>query len=218
MNKQKKQFVVVVILMAVYIIGYFGVGKFYKNQEEKESENKEATAITAFELKDYEKITAFNYITNGTSITLTKDSDGKWHDSSDASVNISKDSVETDMLAKLVSVTADEKIAKKDDVSQYGFTIDDNGNVIAETNTIALTDEDNTTYTLYIGKENPYDTSKYYMMVEGDDNIYLVDSDIQTAFSKNISDITETTTEAATQESTEVQTEEITDEAEARTN
>ena len=122
------------------------------------------------------------------------------------------------MLAKLVSVTADEKIAKKDDVSQYGFTIDDNGNVIAETNTIALTDEDNTTYTLYIGKENPYDTSKYYMMVEGADNIYLVDSDIQTAFSKNISDITETTTEAATQESTEVQTEEITDEAEARTN
>lgn len=218
MNKQKKQFVVVVILMAVCIIGYFDVGKFYKNQEEKESENKEATAITAFELKDYEKITAFNYITNGTSITLTKDSDGKWHDSSDASVNISKDSVETDMLAKLVSVTADEKIAKKDDVSQYGFTIDDNGNVIAETNTIALTDEDNTTYTLYIGKENPYDTSKYYMMVEGDDNIYLVDSDIQTAFSKNISDITETTTEAATQESTEVQTEEITDEAEARTN
>ena len=204
--------------MAVCIIGYFGVGKFYKNQEEKESENKEATAITAFELKDYEKITAFNYITNGTSITLTKDSDGKWHDSSDASVNISKDSVETDMLAKLVSVTADEKIAKKDDVSQYGFTIDDNGNVIAETNTIALTDEDNTTYTLYIGKENPYDTSKYYMMVEGDDNIYLVDSDIQTAFSKNISDITETTTETATQESTEVQTEEITDEAEARTN
>ena len=161
MNKQKKQFVVVVILMAVCIIGYFGVGKFYKNQEEKEYENKEATAITAFELKDYEKITAFNYITNGTSITLTKDSDGKWHDSSDASVNISKDSVETDMLAKLVSVTADEKIAKKDDVSQYGFTIDDNGNVIAETNTIALTDEDNTTYTLYIGKENPYDTSKY---------------------------------------------------------
>ena len=130
MNKQKKQFVVVVILMAVCIIGYFGVGKFYKNQEEKESENKEATAITAFELKDYEKITAFNYITNGTSITLTKDSDGKWHDSSDASVNISKDSVETDMLAKLVSVTADEKIAKKDDVSQYGFTIDDNGNVL----------------------------------------------------------------------------------------
>ena len=207
MNKQKKQFVVVVILMAVCIIGYFGVGKFYKNQEEKESENKEATAITAFELKDYEKITAFNYITNG-----------KWHDSSDASVNISKDSVETDMLAKLVSVTADEKIAKKDDISQYGFTIDDNGNVIAETNTIALTDEDNTTYTLYIGKENPYDTSKYYMMVEGDDNIYLVDSDIQTAFSKNVSDITETTTEAATQESTEAQTEEITDEAEARTN
>lgn len=218
MNKQKKQFVVVVILMAVCIIGYFGVGKFYKNQEEKESENKEATAITAFELKDYEKITAFNYIANGTSITLTKDSDGKWHDSSDASVNISKDSVETDMLAKLVSVTAYEKIAKKDDISQYGFTIDDNGNVIAETNTIALTDEDNTTYTLYIGKENPYDTSKYYMMVEGDDNIYLVDSDIQTAFSKNVSDITETTTEAATQESTEAQTEEITDEAEARTN
>lgn len=204
--------------MAVCIIGYFSVGKFYKNQEEKESENKEATAITAFELKDYEKITAFNYITNGTSITLTKDSDGKWHDSSDASVNISKDSVETDMLAKLVSVTADEKIAKKDDVSQYGFTIDDNGNVTAETNTIALTDEDNTTYTLYIGKENPYDTSKYYMMVEGDDNIYLVDSDIQTAFSKNISDITETTTEAATQESTEAQTEEITDESEMGTN
>lgn len=218
MNKQKKQFAVVVILMAICIVVYFGVGKFYKNQEKKESESKEANTITAFELKDYDKITTFNYITNGTPITLTKDSDGKWHDSSDASVNISKDSVETDMLAKLVSVTADEKIAKNDDVSQYGFTIDDNGNVTAETNTIALTDEDSTTYTLYIGKENPYDTSKYYMMVEGDDNIYLVDSDIQTAFSKNISDITETTTQAATQESTEAQTEEITDEAEVGTN
>lgn len=217
MNKQKKQFVIVVILMAVCIIGYFCVGKFYKNQEEKESESKKASTITAFELKDYDKITAFTYTINGTAITLTKDSEGKWHDSSDASISISKDSVETDMLAKLVSVTADEKITKNDDVSQYGFTIDDNGNITAQTNTIALTDEDNTTYTLYIGKENPYDTGKYYMMVEGDDNIYLVDSDIQTAFSKEISDITETTTEATSQESTEKQTEQITDEAEAGT-
>ena len=55
MNKQKKQFVVVVILMAVCIIGYFGVGKFYKNQEEKESENETDTEDDYFSIDAKDK-------------------------------------------------------------------------------------------------------------------------------------------------------------------
>lgn len=200
MNKQKKQFIVVAILMIICIAAYFGVGRFYKVQDEKESKKAEENTIIAFEMPNYDEITALSYIVNNTSVTLGKDSDGIWHDSGDLNVNIDKDAVETDMLPLLVSIKADEKIEKPEDTSQYGFTIDDSGNSTATTNTIIFIDGDNNTYTLYIGNENPYDSSKYYMMVEGDENVYLVDSDIETAFSKEVSEITEETTTEATSE------------------
>lgn len=205
MNKQKKQFIAVAILMIICIVAYFLVGRFYKVQEEQESKKAEESAITAFEMPNYDEITAITYIAENTSITLVKDSDGTWHDAKDLEVNIDKDAVETDMLPLLASVQADDKIEKPEDASQYGFTVDDSGNITATTNTIVFIDSDNNTNTIYIGNENPYDTGKYYMMVEGDENIYLVDSDIETAFSKQVSEITEETTTEASTESEEAE-------------
>ena len=54
-----------------------------------------------------------------------------------------------------------------------------------------MMDEDNNTNTLYIGDANPYDSQTYYMMVEGDDNVYLIDSTVVDAFSMSIDNLTE---------------------------
>lgn len=89
-------------------------------------------------------------------------------------------------------------------MEDYGFT--QNGDTItASTNTITIVDANNKTHILYIGDANPYDSTKYYMMVEGDENVYVVDSSVVDAFSKSLEDLEkeeETTVEETTVEET----------------
>ena len=40
-------------------------------------------------------------------------------------------------------------------------------------------------------RDSPYDSTKYYMMVKGDDNVYVISSDLVTAFSKTVDDMKE---------------------------
>ena len=37
--------------------------------------------------------------------------------------------------------------------------------------------------------EIPYDASKYYMMVKGDDSVYVVDSSVVDGFTKTVDDL-----------------------------
>lgn len=202
MKKQIIQFWAIIVILVVFIGGYFGISKYFSLKEEKE----EADRIVALEIKDYEKVSSISYINNGETITLGK-SEGEWYNIDDSSVNLSENAIETGMLMQLAEVTASQIIDSPDKLSDYGFTENDEGNIEGSTNTIVIVDEDSDTHTLYIGDANPYDSSKYYMMVKGDDNVYVVDSTVPDAFSKSLEDITEeeTTVEETTVEETTVE-------------
>ncbi|MFQ9515174.1 MAG: DUF4340 domain-containing protein [Eubacterium sp.] len=201
MKKQLIQFGVVIVILVLCIGGYFGISKYFSDKEE----NKKADTVVAFELEDYKNATAVSYLNSGEQISLSKKNE-TWSYSEDASVNLSSSVIEGEMLAQLASVEAVQKIDKPEDITQYGFEIDDKGSVEPATNTIVVVDRDGNTHTLYIGDQNPYDSSQYYMMVEGDDNVYVTDSTLADAFSKSVEDITEeeTTVEETTVEETSI--------------
>lgn len=211
MKRQLIQFCVVIVVLAVCIGGYFGISKYFADKEEKESTD----TIVAFELEDYKNITDVAYIYEGENISLSKNS-GTWTYSEDSSINLSSSAIEDEMLSQLASVEATQKIEDPDDVAEYGFETNENGELEPSTNTIVVVDGDGNTYTIYIGAQNPYDSTQYYMMMDGDKDIYVTDSTLADAFSKSVEDITEeeTTVEETTVEETTVE-ETVADETEA---
>ena len=96
MKKQMIQFGVIIVILVVFIGGYFGISKYFSLKEEKE----EAERIVALEIKDYEKVSGISYINNGETITLGK-SEGEWYNIDDSSVNLSENAIETGMLMQL---------------------------------------------------------------------------------------------------------------------
>lgn len=209
MKKQIMQFGVIAVALVVCIIGYFVMNHYF---EKSEKEEEEANKIVAFTLEDYKEIKEFSYVYDGETITL-KNNDGTWSVSGNDDVKVDSSVVETEMLAQLVELVAEDKIDDADNKEDYGFHETD-GEVTAATNTISVTDKESTEHVIYIGNANPYDSTLYYMMVKGDDNVYVVSSTFVDAFSKSVDDIEEeettteetTTAEEATVEETTVET------------
>lgn len=195
MKKQFMQFGVIAVVLVACIIGYFVMSHYF---EKAEKEEEEANKIVAFTLNDYKDTKEFSYVYDGGTITL-KNNGGTWNVSGKDDVKVDSSVVETEMLAQLVEVTAEDKINDADSKEDYGFSESD-GELTAATNTIKVKDKDGTEYVIYIGNANPYDSTLYYMMVKGDDNVYVVSSTVVDAFSKSVEDIQEeeTTTEEVT--------------------
>ena len=175
MRKQKIQFIVLAVILIVCIGGYFGITSFYKNKESNEKD------------KDLTKV-SYNY--EDATINLVK-KDNKWKDESDTSKNLDSNNINSEMLSTLVEIDASTKIDSPEDISQYGFTKDSDGNITGETNSITVTDNDGKVNKIYIGSTNPYDSTKYYMMVNDDTNVYVVDSIVNDAFSKDVEELEE---------------------------
>ena len=96
------------------------------------------------------------------------------------------------MLEKLNGVIALETLDSYDSLSDYGFD--------KPQNTITVTVGDKTT-TFYIGDYNDM-VSEYYLKMEGDDAVYLVDSTLKDTFSKTADSLVkeeDTETEEATE-------------------
>ena len=193
MRKQKIQFIVLAVILIVCIGGYFGITSYYKN---KESNEKEASTIKVLEIENYKDLTKVSYNYEDATINLVK-KDNKWKDESN---------INSEMLSTLVEIDASTKIDSPEDISQYGFAKDSDGNITGKTNSITVTDNDGKVNKIYIGSTNPYDSTKYYMMVNDDTNVYVVDSTVNDAFSKDVEELEEetTTVEETTEETTTV--------------
>lgn len=202
MRKQKIQFIVLAVILIVCIGGYFGITSYYKN---KESNEKEASTIKVLEIENYKDLTKVSYNYEDATINLVK-KDNKWKDESDTSKNLDSNNINSEMLSTLVEIDASTKIDSPEDISQYGFTKDSDGNITGKTNSISVTDNDGKVNKIYIGSTNPYDSTKYYMMVNDDTNVYVVDSTVNDAFSKDVEELEEetTTVEETTEETTTV--------------
>lgn len=203
MKKQKKQFIVMAVVLVICIGGYLGINAYYKNVEEKEN------VIIILEIENYKDIVKVSYNCNGEEIKLSK-ADDVWKNDEDASKKMDADAINTDLLEKLASIKATQKIETPDDITQYGFSKDDSGNITGETNNIIVTDSDGKTNKIYVGGTNPYESSKYYIMVNDDKNVYVADSTINDAFSTTVDDLEEETTTVAVTTTVAETTEEIT--------
>lgn len=179
MNGQKKQFIGICVLVVLCVAAYFGLKTYNAKTAEKEQKEEESKKIEAVKI-DKEKVNAFSYQLNGTTITFEKDGD-TWYYQSDHSINIDQDKINT-MLAAVADVTSEEKLENVEDTSEYGF---DN-----PTNVLTFTMEDGTR-TITIGMQNEI-TNQYYIMDNNSDTIYIVDSSMSTAFSKSVEDMTAT--------------------------
>lgn len=179
MNGQKKQFIGICVLVVLCVAAYFGLKTYNAKTTEKEQKEEESKKIEAVKI-DKEKVNAFSYQLNGTTITFEKDGD-TWYYQPDHSISIDQDKINT-MLAAVADVTSEEKLENVEDTSEYGF---DN-----PTNVLTFTMEDGTR-TITIGMQNEI-TNQYYIMDNNSDTIYIVDSSMSTAFSKSVEDMTAT--------------------------
>lgn len=179
MNGQKKQFIGICVLVVLCVAAYFGLKTYNAKTAEKEQKEEESKKIEAVKI-DKDKVNAFSYQLNGTTITFEKDGD-TWYYQPDHSINIDQDKINT-MLAAVADVTSEEKLENVEDTSEYGF---DN-----PTNVLTFTMEDGTR-TITIGMQNEI-TNQYYIMDNNSDTIYIVDSSMSTAFSKSVEDMTAT--------------------------
>lgn len=184
MKKQIVQFGIIIIILIICIAGYTILSGHYDKKEKKE---KTSNQIVAFSLDDYKNTKSLKYTNQNETIELTKEN-GTWEIKGDSKTKVDGTKVESEMLSKLVEVIASEKIDKVSKEENYGFIKSDD-NVAASTCTIKIVDSEGNEHTLYIGNSNPYDSDKYYMMVKGDDNVYIINSDLTNAFSKSKDDL-----------------------------
>ena len=188
MKKQFIQFGVIVAVLVVCIVGYFVMSSHFDKKEKKEEG---AGKIVAFQLDDYKDVKSFSYVLSNSTLEIKKN-DGKWQISGQEDVKLKKSTID--------NVSSEE---------DYGF-IKSEDELAAATNTIKVTDKDGKEYIIYIGSANPYDSTKYYMMVKGDDNVYVISSDLVTAFSKTVDDMKEEETTTVEETTTGKEAEETT--------
>lgn len=190
MQKQKKQFIVLIILLAVCVTAYIGLRIYNDKQDKKKEAEAAAEKITVTDLKT-DDITAFSYQYQDQTLSFAKE-DGSWYYEGDKSVSIDQDAIAT-MLSNVTALEATDSVKDYENLSDYGLD--------APVNVITLTTADGTT-TLNFGSENTM-LSGYYLLKEGDDTVYLVGTTAKTAFDMSVEQLTKvesTETEAASPE------------------
>ena len=195
MEKQKKQFLVLILLLVVCVAAYIGVTISNKKTKEKEEASEEAAKIYLTDF-DADDVSAFSYLLNGEKLSFHKDGDD-WVYDADTFVDLDEDSVQS-LLSQAEKMTASEKLDEITELSDYG--LDDPENVI----TIETAEE---TITLDVGDRNDM-LSEYYLKKEGSDDVYLTDSTTAKLFTKTLDSLkaaedTESTEETKTSEESE---------------
>lgn len=178
MKRQKKQLMILGILLLFCCILFLGLSFYQKQQKEKQEEQAEAEKIKIASLSP-EEVIAFSYEYQGESLSFVK-KDGVWYSQEDETIAIAQAAI-TGMLSQFETVIASQQITAPKDTAQYGFD--------APKNVIRLKFEGEE-MTFSIGMQNPV-TSQYYLMVSGDENVYLTDGGMFTAFQKSMEDLKE---------------------------
>ena len=162
--------------MIVCVAAYFGLKTYNEKAAEQEQKEEESKKIEAVSI-DKDAVKSFSYQIDGNTITFEKEED-TWYYQPDHSINIDQDAIST-MLDAVTAVTAEEKLENVEDTSEYGFD--------SPTNVLTFTMEDGTR-TITIGMQNEI-TSEYYIMDNNSSAIYVVETNLNTTFSKSVEDV-----------------------------
>ena len=161
---RKKQFVILIIILAAAIAAVFGMRAANEKKEKAEAEKQKEETVYACRFES-EDVTEFSYQYEGATLEFKK-SDDAWISENDEKLDLDEDQITT-MLSTLSSITADSTIPDVEDLSEYGLD--------EPVQTLNLSFADGTTKELIFGMENEIVGGRY-VKVSGDDNVYLVDS------------------------------------------
>lgn len=221
MNKQKRLFIILVVVLIVCLAGYMGL--LHYNKYKSDDSESESTSVEALSIES-STVRSFSFDINGEQYTFSRvqaagnksiedsteeaeESISSGTDSTEESESSETEDVQwvcdndpelklntskiTTMLGCITSITASEKFDADTDVSDFGFD--------TPQNTITMTTDDNT-YTIVVGAKNAM-LSQYYIKVN--DDVYLSSTTIPSQFAVTLdnliqsddSDDTETTAE-----------------------
>ncbi len=163
MNKKKKQMLLLIGVLLVLVIAYFGIQVMTKHQEKKAKEEKEASTIYVTDMDD---VSVINYDVGDGTKTFEKQ-DGNWVYVKDPDFPLDETYPEqiADTFGKL---KAERKLDDGDALSDYGL---DN-----PTYRIQLTDTDGNKTSVYFGNDTGDDS--YYVTVDDTEKVYTVNSEV----------------------------------------
>ena len=216
MNKQKRTFVILAIVLVACLAGYLGLLNYnkYKSDDDSESESDSVEALSL----DSSDVESLSFLIDGQEYTFSRiksedtsddtestesektdtesetnsdensTDDDQWVCDNDTSLKINTSKV-TSLLGNATSITASKKFDSDADTSDFG--LDEPQNVVK----LSTADE---TYTITIGEKNAM-LGEYYIKVN--DDVYLSSNTILGTIPDSIDDM------VATEESESTETE-----------
>ena len=173
MKKQKIQLIIILVLLLIFAGSYLGLKQYNKVQDKKDSTDT-YTALTL----DKSAITGMKITMASGETDLVKKADA-WVLSSDEAQKIDQDTVST-MLEDIEKITANNKIDNVSNFDQYGLK--------TPAIVVTITTSDGKQNIVNIGDYSD-STSRYYCRIGNDTTVYLVSSDLHTAFNKSQTDL-----------------------------
>lgn len=175
MKKQRKQLIIMLVFLCFLVIAYFALGSYNDSQAEKEEEQSKTIVVTDWKEED---VRAFSYNYEEESNSFTKSGD-TWNYDADASFDVEESLVEA-MLSDACYLIAQDYFDAYESLDNYGLD--------APQKTICLTFSDGSVKKLMLGDYNDM-VGYYYLMIEGDSKLYLVDSTLLDAFEVSYVDL-----------------------------
>lgn len=218
MNKQKRTFVILAIVLVACLAGYLGLLNYnkYKSDDDSESESDSVEALSL----DSSDVESISFLIDGQEYTFSRiksedtsdetestesektdteteknaesstDDDDQWVCDNDTSLKINTSKV-TSLLGNATSITASKKFDSDADTSDFG--LDEPQNVVK----LSTADE---TYTITIGEKNAM-LGEYYIKVN--DDVYLSSNTILGTIPDSIDDMVATEDSESTETESE---------------
>lgn len=214
MNKQKRTFVILAIVLAACLAGYLGLLNYnkYKSDDDSESESDSVEALSL----DSSDVNSLSFLIDGQEYSFSRiksdgtsdetgstesektdtnsesstDDDDQWVCDNDTSLKINTSKV-TSLLGNATSITASKKFDSDADTSDFG--LDEPQNVVK----LSTADK---TYTITIGEKNAM-LGEYYIKVN--DDVYLSSTTILGTIPDSIDDMIATEDSESTETESE---------------
>lgn len=196
MNKQKRTFLILTIVLVACLAGYLGLLNYnkYKSDDDSESESDSVEALSL----DASDVNSVSFLIDGQEYSFSRiksessgsDDDEQWGCDNDTSLKINTSKV-TSLLGNATSITASKKFDSDADTSDFG--LDEPQNVVK----LSTADK---TYTITIGEKNAM-LGEYYIKVN--DDIYLSGTTIPGTIPDSIDDMIATKDSESTETESE---------------
>ncbi len=175
MKKQAGQMIALAVVLAVLLVGFVALKNYNEEQAVKTSED---DSIALSEIKEGE-VLEISYDYQGENYRFEK-AEGTWYYAADHNISIKQYRLEN-MASHLEPLRALTVIENVTDYEQYGLEA-------PERSIVFQTAQESCT--IQVGDLNSMEGG-YYIMLEGDDKVYLVDSRCVAVFNFTLEDLTE---------------------------